>query len=84
MKRQPRLSSPAKIGEVVVSFPISVAEQGAIVSKLNDLTSETHRLESLYQHKLTTLADLKQSLLHKAFSGALTSQSVSVLQEAVA
>ena len=79
-----RHTSPAKIGEVVVSFPISVAEQGAIVSKLNDLTSETHRLESLYQHKLTTLADLKQSLLHKAFSGALTSQSVSVLQEAVA
>ncbi len=79
-----RHTSPAKIGEVVVSFPISVAEQGAIVSKLNDLTSETHRLESLYQHKRTTLADLKQSILHKAFSGALTSQSVSALQEAVA
>ena len=79
-----RHTSPAKIGEVVVSFPISVAEQGAIVSKLNDLTSETHRLESLYQHKLTTLAELKQSLLHKAFSGALTSQPVSILQEAVA
>ena len=79
-----RHTSPTKIGEIVVSFPISVAEQCAIVSKLNDLASETHRLESLYQHKLTTLADLKQSLLHKAFSGALTSQSVSALQEAVA
>ena len=59
-------------------------EQKHIVSRLNALSSETHRLQSLYQHKLTTLAALKQSLLHKAFSGALTSQSVSVLQEAVA
>ena len=79
-----RHTSPTKIGEIVVSFPISVAEQCAIVSKLNDLASETNRLESLYQHKRTTLAELKQSLLHKAFSGALTSQPVSVLQEAVA
>ena len=54
------------------------------VERFDALFEETHRLESLYQHKLTTLAELKQSLLHKAFSGALTSQSVSVLQEAVA
>ena len=79
-----RHTSPTKIGEIVVSFPISVAEQCAIVSKLNDLSSETHRLQSVYQHKRTTLAALKQSLLHKAFSGALTAQPVSVLQEAVA
>ena len=39
-----RHTSPTKIGEIVVSFPISVAEQCAIVSKLNDLSSETHRL----------------------------------------
>ena len=79
-----RHTSPAKIGEVIVSFPISVAEQCAIVSKLNDLTSETNRLQTLYQHKLTTLAELKKSILHKAFSGALTSQPERALQEAVA
>ena len=61
-----------------------IAEQQSIVKKLDALSSETNRLESLYQHKLTTLAELKQSLLHKAFSGELTSQSVSALQEAVA
>ena len=61
-----------------------LAEQQSIVKKLDALSSETQRLESIYQHKLTTLAELKQSLLHKAFSGELTSQSVSVLQEAVA
>ena len=64
-------------------FP-ALKRQKDIVSTLNALREETHRLQALYQHKLTTLADLKQSLLHKAFSGALTSQSVSALQEAVA
>ena len=64
-------------------FP-ALKRQKDIVSTLNALREETNRLQSIYQHKLTTLADLKQSLLHKAFSGELTSQSVSVLQEAVA
>ena len=54
------------------------------VERFDALFEETNRLESIYQHKLTTLAELKQSILHKAFSGALTSQSVSALQEAVA
>ena len=61
-----------------------IAEQQSIVKKLGALSSETNCLESIYQHKLATLAELKQSILHKAFSGALTSQSVSALQEAVA
>ena len=34
-------------------------------------TTETQRLESLYQRKLSTLDALKKSLLHQAFSGAL-------------
>ena len=68
---------------VLVVFP-PPPEQKRIVSRLNALSSETQHLQTLYQHKRTTLAELKQSLLHKAFSGALTSQSVSALQEAVA
>ncbi len=71
------------LSSLMISYP-SFSDQKTIVAKIDDLSSETHRLESLYQHKLVNLADLKQSLLHKAFSGALTSQSVSVLQEAVA
>jgi type I restriction enzyme S subunit len=51
-------------------FP-SVAEQKAIVSKLDALSDETQRLESLYQQKLTALDALKKSLLHQAFSGQL-------------
>lgn len=45
--------------------------QKAATSLLNDLATETQRLESLYQRKLAALDELKQSLLHQAFSGQL-------------
>ncbi|OIR18052.1 EcoKI restriction-modification system protein HsdS [mine drainage metagenome] len=66
-----RHTSPTKIGEVVVSFPTSISEQRAIVATLKDLSEETQRLESLYQRKLAALDELKKSLLHQAFNGAL-------------
>jgi type I restriction enzyme S subunit len=66
-----RHTSPTKIGEVVVSYPMSVSEQRAIVAKFEGLREQTQRLESLYQQKLDALAALKKSLLHQAFSGAL-------------
>ncbi len=53
-------------------FPFPpVAEQRQIVTKLDDLSEETQRLESIYQRKLTALDDLKKSLLHQAFTGLL-------------
>lgn len=66
-----RHTSPGKIGEVVVAFPQSIDEQGAIVAQLATLQEETQRLEALYQRKLEALDELKQSLLHQAFSGEL-------------
>ena len=51
-------------------FP-GVAEQQHIVAKLDYLSEETQRLESLYQRKLSALDELKKSLLAQAFSGAL-------------
>ena len=52
--------------------PIPVlSEQKEIVAKLTELSAETQRLESAYQQKLTALGELKKSLLHQAFSGAL-------------
>jgi type I restriction enzyme, S subunit len=60
-----------EIREVVISFPKSIGEQKMIVSKLDALSAETQRLESLYQCKLQALDDLKKSLLHQAFSGLL-------------
>ncbi|MEI7936301.1 MAG: restriction endonuclease subunit S [Verrucomicrobiota bacterium] len=66
-----RHTSPTKIGKVVVSFPTSLSEQGAIVSTLNDLRAETQSLASLYARKLAALEALKKSLLHQAFTGQL-------------
>ena len=66
-----RHTSPTKIGQVVVAFPGSTTEQGRIVAMLDSLATETQRLESLYLEKLAALDELKQSLLHQAFSGQL-------------
>lgn len=66
-----RHTSPTKIGQVIVAFPTSTIEQKLIVSILESLATETQRLESLYQRKLAALDELKQSLLHQAFSGQI-------------
>jgi type I restriction enzyme S subunit len=53
-------------------FPFPKLEvQTKIVSTLNALSEESQRLASLYERKLATLAALKQSLLHQAFTGNL-------------
>jgi len=49
----------------------NVKKQTELASKLDALHEETQRLESLYQRKLAALDELKKSLLHQAFSGAL-------------
>ena len=72
------------IEPLAISFPQVIAEQKEVAKTLEEILSETQRLESVYQHKLTTLAELKQSILHKAFSGELIAQPERVLQEAVA
>jgi len=41
------------------------------VEKLDSLSEETKRLEAIYQRKLDALAELKQSLLQRAFAGEL-------------
>ena len=55
------------------SVPIAPeSEQNKIVEKLSTISAEVTRLEAIYQQKLTALAELKQSILQKAFSGELT------------
>ena len=49
----------------------SVQKQIELSAQLDALHEETQRLESLYQRKLAALDELKQSLLHQAFSGQL-------------
>jgi type I restriction enzyme S subunit len=53
-------------------FPFPDLEtQSRIVQTLDGLSGEVIRVEDLYQRKLAALDELKQSLLHHAFSGAL-------------
>ena len=58
------------IQELPVMLP-PIRVQAEIVEAAGDLRAETQHLESLYQRKLAALDELKQSLLHQAFSGAL-------------
>ena len=46
-------------------------QQLTAVVKLDSLRAETQRLEFIYQQKLAALEELKKSLLHQAFTGAL-------------
>jgi len=48
-----------------------LAEQRAIVGRLEALSAETNRLEEIYQSKLEALEELKKSVLQKAFAGEL-------------
>lgn len=66
-----RHTSPTKIGAVMVSFPASISEQRAIVSKFRNLEEQTQRLESIYRQKVAALDALSKSILHSAFSGGL-------------
>ncbi len=49
----------------------SLSVQRGIVSVVSNVTKESESLETLYQRKLAALDELKQSLLHQAFSGQL-------------
>ena len=65
-----RHTSPKKLGAITVVVP-PLATQRTIVAKLDALSAETRRLESLYQRQLQAYTELKQSLLHQAFTGEL-------------
>lgn len=57
-------------------------EQERIVTLLDRLQADTRRLESIYRQKLDSLAELKQSILQKAFAGELTAEPDKALAEA--
>jgi|AntRauTorckE6833_2_1112554.scaffolds.fasta_scaffold11043_2 type I restriction enzyme S subunit len=60
-----------QLEELVVSFPETVVEQKNLVKKLESLSLEVKKLEEIYMRKITTLEELKKSVLAKAFSGEL-------------
>lgn len=60
-----------KILKGIRLFIPKLQEQKSIVAKLDALSAETKKLETIYQQKLTDLEELKKSVLKKAFNGEL-------------
>jgi type I restriction enzyme S subunit len=61
-----------KLNLYKISYPKSLKEQQNIVQKLDALSIECKKLESIYQKKVIALDELKKSILQKAFSGQLS------------
>jgi type I restriction enzyme, S subunit len=68
--------SKSKWCDLPVQIPSSTDEQDAIIQRLDGLSFQTQRLESLYRRKLAALSELKQSILQKAFAGELTGKEL--------
>ncbi len=65
----PNLSN-TDLGNLDFDLP-PLDRQKFIVQEIDDLHEETQRLETIYKQKLAALEELKKSLLHQAFTGAL-------------
>ncbi len=60
--------------EFIEGYPIpvpSLLEQQRVIGVFDSISAETQKLRSLYRRQLTAIDELKKSLLHQAFTGAL-------------
>lgn len=71
--RQKNLSLE-KIKNIPIFLP-PLKDQQTIVQKLDALSTETKKLETINQQKINDLEELKKSVLQKAFSGELKTQN---------
>lgn len=74
---QPNLSL-GDLKSLPVPYP-QLDEQKVIVTRLHELNESKILLLNIYQQKLQSLAELKQSLLQTAFSGELTANNLDKL-----
>ena len=56
----------------------SIKSQQTIVQKLDALSTETKKLEAIYQQKINDLEELKKSVLQNAFNGELNTSKILV------
>lgn len=59
------------LSSLAIPLPSTILEQTRVADQLEKIGAETQRLASIYQKKLIALDELRKSLLHQAFSGAL-------------
>jgi type I restriction enzyme S subunit len=64
----------ANVRSIKIYIP-ALNNQQSIVTKLDTLSTETKKLEAIYEKKLADLEELKNSILAKAFNGELTEAS---------
>lgn len=68
---QPQITR-TNLAPLMISFPNSVDEQQSLNAAFDELQSASDSLRDVYCRKLAALDELKKSLLHQAFTGALT------------
>lgn len=71
--------------QALSSLPVFVPpmpQQVEIVDRIDSFGAEAARLEASYRQKIDGLAELRQSILQKAFSGELTSPPSQAIKEA--
>jgi len=66
---QPKLNQ-TMLNKIPIPHP-PLKEQQTIVQKLDALSTETKKLEAIYNQKINDLEELKKSILQKAFAGQL-------------
>lgn len=71
--RQKNLSL-GKIKDIVIPLPPIDVQRNAI-DRLRDAQIRSDQLHSVYERKLAALDELRKSLLHQAFTGALTTKA---------
>jgi len=67
---QPKLTQKA-LNSIPIPIPGTVEEQQQVVKGLDALTEQSEALQGIFERKLGALDELKRSLLHQAFTGAL-------------
>ena len=60
-----------EIRQQVISFPKDLSEQKKLVDILDNLFTDSNRLQEIYSLKLKETASMEKSVLNKAFSGEL-------------
>ncbi len=68
----------SNLKRIKISFPKSLKKQQQIVLNIKNLSTETKRLEGIYQKKINDLEELKKSVLQKAFNGELSEKEISL------
>ena len=61
----------SRLGTIKLSLPLDLQEQNNYVEKIDEISKYIQKLQIYYNQKIEKLQELKQSIIHKAFTGEL-------------